>query len=1642
VDLKEESQPDLSQSGGGRDQLEVLADEFLSRRRQGERPTIEEYADRRPDLAEAIRDLFPTLLLVEDLGGGASGAPAGAPAANPPGIAEGAPAAAPSPDPGGLRQVGEYRILREIGRGGMGIVYEAVQESLGRRVALKVLPFHSTLGLKHLERFQQEARAAARLSHPNIVPVYGVGEHLGLHYFAMQYIPGQGLDRVIEEVRRLREGGSSASDSGIATGDHGSRSGRERYHRNAARIARDAALALDHAHREGVLHRDVKPSNLLLDPTGHVWLADFGLAKSTGSDHLTGSGDFLGTFRYMAPERFQGWSDPRSDVYALGLTLYELLALRPAFAERNRERLLRKLASEDPPPLRQIDPTISHDLETIVMKASAREPTQRYASAREAAEDLDRYLRGEPVAARRSTLLGRLKRWCVRNPALAGLLAAVLILLMVIATISPIAAVQLARARAAGQEKLREAYLAEARALRSSGRPGQRFGALAALAEASKIRPGADLRDEAAACVAVDDTRAVKSWADDRYASVWFDADLRRVALAGRGGEVVVRATEDDRGIVKFPGPGFDIGYVAGCFHPGGRYLCVRYQDAGHRLDRWNVWDLERREATAEVEDGESTNGIDFDPRDGSIVVPARGGLLRTLEPSSGRTLSEHRFPFRIGWPAVHPGGELVALTQASGKEVRLVERSSGLEIHAFRHPEQPSHAAWHPRGRFLAVSCLDFRVYLWDALSGALRWSVPAHEAEAVQVCFPPGGEVLLSAGWEDKLHFWDAWTGRSLFVLPGKWGTFSADGRSLAILWKSGYEKRELSPPRDCFTLYGHEQRLAKQPRGVVLAPGGRLAATWGDDGVRLWDLTEREAIGHLPVELTTCARFDQAGAYLLTGGQGGLHRWPIRSRAGPGGKRMIFGPPEVMNSMRVRAAACGDSGRRVAALCSKGHVHVLPGEGADQGRSFDAPGLEYVAFSADGRWIAGSSKSLDRSLLYRAADGKLERELDAPFGLVQFDPRDRYLVVGTPTAYHFLGTEDWKPLRQIPRSARLPFPAPIAFDPGGSVMAIAQSDSRIWLLEVGSGDRLLELEANDPHTLNGLALDLGGGILAASSPTQRFHVWDLRGVKRQLAALGLSLTRTLPAQEPAPPQSLHVDVLTGGSTLGSLEDPEDPHAAPLFRRYRHALFRPRLESYGELDLALSAPGFLVPEGAVWRFHRGRAEPSPGLDWTSLGFDDSRWESGESGFGARAQDPETGTVLLDQIDSYTTIYLRHVFEVEEGAKFEKLLLSLSFEDGFVAYLNGKEVARSLAGAPGERLSFEAVASRVRDRGRPEFLSSLDRSLLLPGKNVIAVQGLTLDSESYLFLLPVLAAALPPEEARDRARTEHLARGAASPRDPALAAYRQGRILERAGKIEDALTAFRRAALLDPGSPEPILRQLECHGIRGEHDQVRSIAHDSIVRGQLLDDEGVWTAWVLSTFRDPNGPLSDSLSAWPEAARAAAGTRGPVFRSIIEELSRSRAVRINCGGAGFTSKSGKVWWSDRFFLSGAPLPEDFSPSLAIEGTGDGALYRTQRWFPGERPLRPGYRLPLPPGRYRVSLHFAEVVSNDHGRRSFSVYLQRKPVLEAYEPLNVGFATADVKTFEAQVAGGYLDLDFFVENNEPVIAAIEIERRD
>lgn len=392
------------------------------------------------------------------------------------------PTAASGPLPV-IGQLGDFRLLREVGRGGMGVVYEAEQISLRRRVALKVLPFAAAVDARQLQRFKNEALAAANLRHKSIVSVYAVGVERGVHYYAMEFIDGQSLAALIAELRSLAgeerpaAGSGDSSDSpstqvgatsitrGTATSISQQRaSGGRGYYSWVAGLGQQAALALEHAHQMGVIHRDIKPANLLLDAQGQLWVTDFGLAQVSGDAGVTMTGEILGTLRYASPEQIQarrGVVDHRSDVYSLGATLYELLTLHHIFEGSDRHGLLRQIADDEPRLPRACDPAIPAELETIVLKAISKEPGDRYATAQALADDLQRFLEDRPIEARRLTVMERLRRWTRRHPSTVVSVAVVLLLLSIGSLVSTALVHREQQRTKAEQEKTEAAYQRE-----------------------------------------------------------------------------------------------------------------------------------------------------------------------------------------------------------------------------------------------------------------------------------------------------------------------------------------------------------------------------------------------------------------------------------------------------------------------------------------------------------------------------------------------------------------------------------------------------------------------------------------------------------------------------------------------------------------------------------------------------------------------------------------------------------------------------------------------------------------------------------------------------------------------------------------------------------------------------------------------------------------------------------------------------------------------------------------------------------------------------------------------------------------------------------------------------------------------------
>ncbi len=375
-------------------QIEVLASEYADNARQGKTPSIESYIERYPDMATEIRELFPMVAALEQWKSDR----------------ENEVLRNQLPDQFKLKQLGDCRLVREIGRGGMGVVFEALEGSIERRVAVKLLPWRISMVPHRQERFEREAQTIAKLRHSNIVPIFRFGRHEDYAYYVMQYVESVNLGHIIgalserQQVSPAQEIRDEVGESSSGESWTPEAADRKKLKQDSwkafARIGLQVAQALRHAHRMGVLHNDVKPGNLLIDASGKVFVTDFGLAEPLNPDSSEVDESVNGTLRYMAPERFEGVFDETSDVYSLGITLFELVAQQSAFETDSQVGLITAIAAGEVRSVVEARNDLPPDLAAVIAKAISREPNDRYQSAGEFASDLLRFINGERVSAK------------------------------------------------------------------------------------------------------------------------------------------------------------------------------------------------------------------------------------------------------------------------------------------------------------------------------------------------------------------------------------------------------------------------------------------------------------------------------------------------------------------------------------------------------------------------------------------------------------------------------------------------------------------------------------------------------------------------------------------------------------------------------------------------------------------------------------------------------------------------------------------------------------------------------------------------------------------------------------------------------------------------------------------------------------------------------------------------------------------------------------------------------------------------------------------------------------------------------------------------------------------------------------------
>jgi WD40 repeat protein/serine/threonine protein kinase len=1165
--------------------LNDLADEFAARQRNGERPRVEDYCDRHPTLAADIRSLFPAMVELERVKADA-----------------GPELALETADAPPITELGDFRLLREVGRGGMGVVYEAEQVSLGRRVALKLLPTNLFRDPVKRRRFEREAKAAAKLHHTNIVPVHGFGEHDGTPYYVMQFIPGLGLDAVIDELGSLpgrspgpdrtsgrgqgalsvalarsllgdggpgtagrnvaADGDPTLTSAGSATPDPGvasrptprapasasssgvylpgqpgagmtSATGKgTTYWESVARIGVQVAGALAYAHRLGVLHRDIKPANLLLDLDGVVWVTDFGLAKADDSDNLTHTGDLLGTLRYMPPEAFEGKSDVRSDIYALGLTLFELVALRPAYEERDRNRLVKQMTTGDPPRLRKLRTDAPRDLVTIVEKAIDKDPARRYQSAGALADDLQRFLDDEPIKARRQTTVETVWRWARRHRTVATLTAVVLLLLVAITAGSVVAAayfrdqekeqrglVQMKAALAERNLQLAEANKAAKKSAEDALEKAEVSFAEARQAEtdAKEQRGRADNEAEVARqnLYYAQMHLARQAWREHRGV-----AHMREI-LANwlprgespdrRGWEWFYLNSLPYQNLRTFTESGASKGPCTVAWHAASKRLAEGTADGLIR-----IWDVDREQTTLTLRAPApwvqywGGRWLGWSPDGGKLVAGCKDGTVHVWEAGSGRevtVLRGHRSP--VNSVAYSSDGTRVAAWANDGA-IKIWEAGTGRLTADVVHPTpRPvggpggvTAGAWSPDDKLLATGHGDGTVTISGAHAGATIVTLRAHVDWIYHLAWSPDSARLASTSANDFfVSVWDVATGKMVL------GPLRHSHGITAIAWEPDGKRLATGSIDETVKVWtaatGHEDLTLRGHRAsstsLAWGPGGRLASGGSDGSMRVWDSVhdqESSALsGH--VGRATAVSWSPDGKRLASGGDDGQVRiWDAvtrekvltlkghdKSRINPqfGLIRSLAWSPDG-----ARLASAGlDGTAKVWEVASGREVFALP---ADRGPVWS------VAWSWDGTHLAAGSEDGTIRVIEGLQQTPKVHAFKAHQGRVRglsWSPRGHRLAsVGADSLVKL-----WDPIRGA-ELARMEghegWVMAVSWSPDGKRLASASGNRLVFTWDAETGRRLKTMRGHNDF-VDAVVWSPDGTRLASAGVDNSVRVWD---------------------------------------------------------------------------------------------------------------------------------------------------------------------------------------------------------------------------------------------------------------------------------------------------------------------------------------------------------------------------------------------------------------------------------------------------------------------------------------------------------------------------------------------------------------------
>ena len=1043
----------------------------------------------------------------------------------------------------GLMHLPGYRLTREIARGGMGIIYEAIQQNPARTVAIKMLLPHLMEEPAMRERFRREAQSMAALDHPGILPVYEVGDYNGLPYFTMKLAPGGTLTA---QAPRFRGKWRSIASLIAALGD-----------------------AIQTAHTHGVLHRDLKPSNILFDEQQRAYVSDFGIAKQLAQDpadlDLTKTSSLLGTPNYLPPEWAGGTARSATtagDLYGLGAVFYQLLTGDPPHRAAQLTTLLRQIADDPVTPPRQINRAIPRDLEIICLKALAKDPVHRYQTASALSEDLRLWLDGRPIKARAASPVEKLWRWSRRNPLPASLAASLLLALT-------FGGAALWHSLQTSRENLHNSLVAQASALRETGRLGNRTRSIAALEQAIALQPSAAARTELSSALAMADLREVQRFSYGSGQRVYTDAALTRYSYVDSKGHITVHRVSDHTVLSSVPGDLLDPeGY--GPFSPDGRFLALRPVKG----QPFSIWDCEAQ--TFRLRDLVGSFVL-FGPDSRTLAVGTSEGVVKLMDLTTGVVLRELHTGLKQVRPySFSPDGSRLVVGQFKTSKFAVVETATGQVIMEKEHPPaaRVRCAVWRPDGSGFFIGTESFKIYEWSLTANSLPRQYTGHHGNVFALAIHPTGEWLLSQSQDGTTRLWNTASATSVAELPyyGAEVRFSPDGRRLLC------EDREarllhlvdLIPSAVCrqFSV-PHPDTDRVGTRGcwfLTFSPDGGLLSVGDTDGLIHFDGITGALLGTVTSGYCWSLAWASDGSRLYSVSKDGLQSWPViapcppqpvplRSTLplpwlpGPVPHPLFFSAAPVIPP----SAHCRQRTFLPAEVWALDHpVPPLLG-----------PGMNHVAVSGDNLTVA---MAFDRNIgLYNAASGQLSALLprtpnlldalalnhdgslaaasrqDAP-GVPVWDTARRLRIALLPTkfveanvCFHPDGrrifTGDLQELTcwdarsgsilwRVPCPARTSSAVEIALTPDGSLLAANLSEGTITIFHALTGEEITHLRHPNAHTIACLAFSPNQSRLAVLCLGHLVQLWDLRALRAELSTRALDW----PSKPLPPPLTPH--------------------------------------------------------------------------------------------------------------------------------------------------------------------------------------------------------------------------------------------------------------------------------------------------------------------------------------------------------------------------------------------------------------------------------------------------------------------------------------------------------------------------------------